>query len=64
MAAIKQKSTKPVMAIVAYSTSEEMQGSIDAMMLFQEKGVPAFPSIERGAKALRNALDYYSYRAG
>ena len=64
MAEIKQKSSKPVMAIVTYSTPEEMQGSMDAMMLFQEKGVPAFPSIERGAKALRNALDYYRFRAG
>jgi hypothetical protein len=37
---------------------------MEAMMLFQEKGVPAFPSIERGAKALRNAFDYYNYKAG
>lgn len=64
MAGIKQKSSKPVMAIVTYSTPEEMQGSMEAMMLFQEKGVPAFPSIERGAKALKNAFDYYSFKAG
>ena len=62
MADIKQKSSKPVMAIVTYSTPEEMQGSMEAMMLFQEKGVPAFPSIERGAKALKNAYDYYRLR--
>ena len=64
MANIKQKSSKPVMAIVTYSTPEEMQGSMEAMMLFQEKGVPAFPSIERGAKALKNAYDYYRARGG
>lgn len=64
MADVKQKSSKPVMAIVTYSTPEEMQGSMDAMLLFQEKGVPAFPSIERGAKALKNAFDYYSFKAG
>ncbi|MBN2075881.1 MAG: CoA-binding protein [Dehalococcoidales bacterium] len=64
MAEIKQKSSKPVMAIIAYSTPEEMQGSMDAMLLFQERGVPAFPSIERGAKALKNAFDYYNYKAG
>ena len=62
MAEIKQKSSKPVMAVVAYSTPEEMQGSMEAMMRFQEKGVPAFPSIERGAKALKNAFDYYSFK--
>jgi acyl-CoA synthetase (NDP forming) len=64
MAGIKQKSSKPVMAIVAYSTPEEMQGSMEAMILFQEKGVPAFPSIERGATALKNAFDYYNHRSG
>lgn len=62
MAEIKNISAKPVMAIVAYSTPEEMQGSMDAMKLFQEKGVPAFPSIERGARALKNAFDYHHYR--
>jgi acyl-CoA synthetase (NDP forming) len=63
MADIRSKSSKPVMAVVSYSTSEEMQGSIEAMRLFQEKGVPAFPSIERGAQALRNAYEYYRYKA-
>ncbi len=63
MADIRSKSSKPVMAIVSYSTSEEMQGSIEAMRLFQEKGIPAFPSIERGAQALRNAYEYYRYKA-
>ncbi len=64
MAEIKRNSSKPVMAIVAYSTPEEMQGSTDAMKLFQEKGVPAFPTIERCARALKNAYDYYSFKAG
>lgn len=59
MANIKSKSSKPVMAVVAYSTPEEMQGARAAMELFQKRGVPAFPSIERGAKALKNAYDYY-----
>ena len=29
---------------------------------FQEKGIPTFPSIERGAVALKNAFDYYRMR--
>ncbi|MBN2240221.1 MAG: CoA-binding protein [Dehalococcoidales bacterium] len=62
MVEIKEKSSKPVMAIVSYSTPEEMQGSLEAMYDFQEKGVPAFPTIERGANALKNAFDYYNYR--
>jgi acyl-CoA synthetase (NDP forming) len=59
MGKIREKSSKPVMAVVVYSTPEEMQGAREATRLFQGKGVPAFPSIERGARALRNALDYY-----
>lgn len=62
MGDIKQKTTKPVMAVVSYSTPEEMQGARDAIKLFQERGVPAFPSIERGAKALKNAYDFYRSR--
>jgi len=31
---------------------------------FQEGGVPVFPTLERGALALRNALDYWSFRRG
>jgi len=59
---IKQKSSKPVMAVVAFSTPEEMQSTGEATQQFQERGVPAFPSIERGTLALRNALDYYSFK--
>ncbi len=62
MGEIKEQSSKPVMAVVAFSTPEEMQGAREATRLFQEKGVPAFPSIERGARALKNALDYYRYK--
>jgi acyl-CoA synthetase (NDP forming) len=59
MGDIKKKSSKPVMAVVSYSTPEEMTGAMEAIHLFQEQGVPAFPSMERGAKALRNAYEYY-----
>jgi acyl-CoA synthetase (NDP forming) len=59
---IKEKSSKPVMAIVPFSTPEEMRGAGDATRQFQERGVPAFPSMERGARALKNTLDYYRNR--
>jgi hypothetical protein len=32
----------------------------DIVMKLQERGIPAFPSISRGACALKNALDYYN----
>ncbi|MBI2849421.1 MAG: CoA-binding protein [Chloroflexi bacterium] len=53
---------KPVMAIVSYVTPDEMKESQIATKKFQEKGVAAFPSMERGARALQNALDYYRHR--
>ena len=64
MGYIREKSLKPVMAVVSFSTPEEMQGAREATKKFQERGVPAFPSIERGARALRNALDYYQHKEG
>jgi acyl-CoA synthetase (NDP forming) len=64
MGDIRDMSSKPVMAVVSFSTPEEMQGARDATVKFQKRGVPAFPSIERGARALKNALDYYQHREG
>jgi hypothetical protein len=32
----------------------------DIIIKLQERGIPAFPSIPRGARALKNAFDYYN----
>ena len=56
---IRDKTGKPVMAIVSYATPNEMERAGEVTKRFQEKDIPTFPSIERGAKALKNALDYY-----
>ena len=64
MAEIRKRSPKPVMAIVSYSTPDGMRRARDITRKFQRKNIPAFPSIERGASALRNALDYYSRKTG
>jgi acyl-CoA synthetase (NDP forming) len=50
---------KPVVAIIIYTTPNEMQRAREATKKLQEQGIAAFPSIERGALALRNALEYY-----
>ncbi|MGA8848438.1 MAG: CoA-binding protein [Dehalococcoidia bacterium] len=63
MAEIREMSLKPVLAIVPYSTPEEMQRATDLTQRFQEKAIPSFESIERGARALKNALDYYSFKS-
>ena len=61
---IRKTTSRPVMAIVPYVTPEEMKESKEATKKFQARGVPAFPSTERGARALRNALDYYRHKNG
>ena len=56
---IRKKTAKPVLAVIHYSTPEEMKEATEVIPRFQDDGVPLFPSMERGAAALRNALDYY-----
>jgi acyl-CoA synthetase (NDP forming) len=56
---VHEKTGKPAMAIVSYSTPNEMERAAEVTKRFQEKDIPTFPTIERGAKALKNALDYH-----
>ncbi len=58
---IRQKSSKPVLAIIPPSfDGEDVRHASELMLKLQSGGVPAFISLERGAFALRKALDYYS----
>jgi len=59
MVNIKKRYNKPVVAIMDYTTPNEMQRAREATKKFQDNGIATFPSIERGAKALRNAVEYY-----
>ena len=63
MAGIRERTSKQVVVIVSFSGSEEMRRAREATKKFQEKRIPAFPSVERGARALRNALDYYGLKS-
>lgn len=63
MANAREKTGKPVIAIAVYFTPEEMQAAEEISAKFQEKAIPAFPTIERGARALRNAFEYYRLNA-
>ena len=64
MAEIKARSPKTLTVIIPYSTPEEMRRARELTQRFQGRGIPAFPSIERGARALKNALNYYSFKRG
>ncbi|MFC2070534.1 CoA-binding protein [Chloroflexota bacterium] len=62
---VRQKNSKPVIAIIPSSfSSEEVQQAGEVMLKLQSGGVPAFISLERGAFALGKALDYYSMKNG
>jgi len=62
---IRKKSKKPILAIIPPSfSSEDIQGASEVMAQLQDGGVPAFLSLERGAFALRKALDYYDMKNG
>ena len=60
--AVRESTDKPVMVIAPYVTPEDLKQSIDLVRKFQDKGIPAFSSMERGARALKNALEYYRHR--
>jgi len=60
---IQKKTSKPFLVILLYSTPEEMVEAIEIIPRFQGGGVPVFLSMERGAAALRNALDYYRFKS-
>ncbi|MFC1977496.1 CoA-binding protein [Chloroflexota bacterium] len=62
MTDIRKRTPKPVMSIISFSSPEEMRIAREIAQEFQDGGVPAFPSIKRGAYALKNALDYYSFK--
>ena len=56
---IRKKTGKPVMAIVPFWTPGDMEQAKNMTWKLKDGGVPAFTNPERGAHALRNALDYY-----
>ncbi len=62
--AIKNRTVKPVLVIMPHlSTPDEVRQTGDVRRELLEAGIPAFPTFERGARALRNVLDFYSLRA-
>jgi acyl-CoA synthetase (NDP forming) len=62
MTDIRKRARKPVMAIIPFSSPKEMRRAGEITQKFQDRGVPVFPSIKRGARALKNTLDYYNFK--
>jgi len=60
---LKNGTKKPVMALVYFSHPSAEEEARGIILRLQERGIPAFPSILRGARALKQALDYYRTRS-
>ncbi len=60
---IKKRTSKPLLSIVYCHTPDAVKEARDIILKFQERGIAAFPSIGRAASALRNTLDYYSFKS-
>lgn len=59
---IRDQVGKPVISIINYYSLDELPIVKEAVRKFQGKGIPTFPTIERGAVALKNAFEYYRMR--
>jgi len=61
---LSRKSTKPVLVTITVPFLPKVVGEARTLVKkLQGGGVPAFTSLERGALALKNALDYYRLRS-
>jgi len=58
----RERSPKPLAVILTFQTPEAVQATRDLAERLREGGIPTFLSLERGAKALKNALDYHRLR--
>ena len=59
LASVREKNSKPVLAIASFSTPTEMRRVRNISQEFLKGGIPTFTSMEKAAFALRNALEYY-----
>ena len=59
---IRERALKPVLVILSSLAPTDMQQSADIGRRLQDSGIPVFSTFERGALALRNALDYYRFK--
>jgi len=60
---LRNRTPKPVMVTITVPFLPKVVGEARTLVKkLQEGGVPAFTSLDRGALALRNVLDYYSIK--
>ncbi len=61
---IRQDTNKPLMVIIPSlgSTPERIRSAREALLKLQNGNIPVFNTLEQGAKALRNALEYHTFK--
>ncbi|MFH1381701.1 MAG: CoA-binding protein [Chloroflexota bacterium] len=59
---LRRNSNKPMASVIFYSNGTQMDNAREVMRQLQEAGIAAFPAMERGARALYNALRYYRFK--
>lgn len=63
IAELRERTDKPVLVTLSVPFLPKVVGEARTIVKkLQDRGVPAFTSLQRGALALRNAYDYYSFR--
>ena len=56
---IRKRTSKPVIAILSFFTPKDVEETTEFVRKLQREDIPTFPTLERGAHALRNALGYF-----
>jgi acyl-CoA synthetase (NDP forming) len=59
---IRKRSPKPVAVILGYNSPESAQETRAVIQKLHEGSIPLFISPERGARAIRNALEYHNFK--
>jgi len=63
LSGIKKRAAKPVMVVLSVVFAEEdVKQAGETAQKLRKEGIPTFVSLERGARALRQALDYYNLK--
>ena len=57
---LRSRTSKPVAVVLGFYPPEVWQETRDVAQKLRDGGIPTFMTLERGARALKNALDYYS----
>jgi acyl-CoA synthetase (NDP forming) len=59
---LRRRTYKPIAVILGYYSPEAVQETMTIAQRLRDGGIPMFVSPERGARALRNALEYHNLK--